>query len=248
MGKAVRNNDNSSTSSIIDASRRGTKRSSASPSSKESCKKSDEATEEKQLKMEIKHLGNVPRELSSTGSGGIYTNELYSTTKVVSQILTSTKKEPSEDVIDALVKVTATSVSNTSQYLNPPENITTNRQQQSRAIHEGNVTCASINMTDGNPSMLVMPLLSNRNSTCDSTPHRENDAMECDVIVASTDQSASQIEEVPLDSAMQLDNCTNNTLDDDDDDDLIEQKFADAENYVLESGEVSTDNSAGTSI
>uniref|UniRef100_A0A1A9V1N8 DEUBAD domain-containing protein n=1 Tax=Glossina austeni TaxID=7395 RepID=A0A1A9V1N8_GLOAU len=248
LGKAVRNNDNSSTSSIIDASRRGTKRSSASPSSKESCKKSDEATEEKQLKMEIKHLGNVPRELSSTGSGGIYTNELYSTTKVVSQILTSTKKEPSEDVIDALVKVTATSVSNTSQYLNPPENITTNRQQQSRAIHEGNVTCASINMTDGNPSMLVMPLLSNRNSTCDSTPHRENDAMECDVMVASTDQTASQIEEVPLDSAMQLDNCTNNTLDDDDDDDLIEQKFADAENYVLESGEVSTDNSADSKL
>ncbi|KAL9916157.1 transcriptional regulator additional sex combs isoform 1-T10 [Glossina fuscipes fuscipes] len=248
LGKAVRNNDNSSTSSIIDASRRGTKRSSASPSSKESCKKSDEATEEKQLKMEIKHLGNVPRELSSTGSGGIYTNELYSTTKVVSQILTSTKKEPSEDVIDALVKVTATSVSNTSQYLNPPENITTNRQQLSRAIHEGNVTCASISMTDGNPSMLVMPLLSNRNSTCDSTPHRENDAMECDVMVASTDQSASQIEEVPLDSAIQLDNCTNNTLDDDDDDDLIEQKFADAENYVLESGEVSTDNSADSKL
>uniref|UniRef100_A0A0A1X7H1 FH1/FH2 domain-containing protein 3 n=1 Tax=Zeugodacus cucurbitae TaxID=28588 RepID=A0A0A1X7H1_ZEUCU len=34
---------------------------------------------------------------------------------------------------------------------------------------------------------------------------------------------------------------------DDDDDELIEQKFADAQNYVLESGDVSTDSSAGTS-
>lgn len=34
----------------------------------------------------------------------------------------------------------------------------------------------------------------------------------------------------------------------DDDDELIEQKFADAHNYVLESGEVSTDSSAGNNL
>lgn len=61
-----------------------------------------------------------------------------------------------------------------------------------------------------------------------------------------------------LNTSMQLDNCTNhhlqlhntynsnnndNNLEADDEDDVIEQKFNDAENYVLESGEVSTDDS-----
>uniref|UniRef100_W8ASJ0 Protein odd-skipped n=1 Tax=Ceratitis capitata TaxID=7213 RepID=W8ASJ0_CERCA len=45
----------------------------------------------------------------------------------------------------------------------------------------------------------------------------------------------------------QLNACSIISLEDgdDDDDELIEQKFADAQNYVLESGEVSTDSSAG---
>nr|XP_014092079.1 polycomb protein Asx isoform X2 [Bactrocera oleae] len=46
----------------------------------------------------------------------------------------------------------------------------------------------------------------------------------------------------------QLHGCSIISIEDgeDDDDELIEQKFADAQNYVLESGEVSTDSSAGT--
>lgn len=47
--------------------------------------------------------------------------------------------------------------------------------------------------------------------------------------------------------AKQLHGCSIISIEDgeDDDDELIEQKFADAQNYVLESGEVSTDSSAG---
>ncbi|XP_050327202.1 polycomb protein Asx isoform X2 [Bactrocera neohumeralis] len=46
----------------------------------------------------------------------------------------------------------------------------------------------------------------------------------------------------------QLHGCSIISIEDgeDDDEELIEQKFADAQNYVLESGEVSTDSSAGT--
>lgn len=60
-----------------------------------------------------------------------------------------------------------------------------------------------------------------------------------------------QQESMILTNSMQLDNCNdqllhnpyNNNNMDEDEDDVIEQKFNDAENYVLESGEVTTDAS-----
>ena len=65
-------------------------------------------------------------------------------------------------------------------------------------------------------------------------------------------QHENQQQRMLITNSMQLDNCNeqilhnsynnNNNLDEDEDD-VIEQKFNDAENYVLESGEVSTDDS-----